>query len=267
MPTDPSTGNAQLARRDVAKDADALRELHRPGDPLLLANIWDPPTAMVAAAAGARAIATASAAIAPANGYEDHGKLPPEVAFAAIRRIADAVQLPITADLEDGYGLSAEELAVRLIDAGAAGLNLEDSDHSNGGLVDPSWQAERIAAVKSAGRALGVDLMINARVDVHLHGGSPDDGIRRAVQYREAGANCIYPILLSDLAALREYVAIAPTNALARPNGPLLSKLVGVGVSRISVGPFMHRLMLERLQSAIEAYYRLDDENAWGVRS
>src|SRR5690349_4484202 len=97
------------SRHDVVADATKLRELHIPGKPLLLANVWDPATARVVEAAGMRAIATASAALAPVNGYDDHGRLPPDIAFAALRRITDAVTLPVTADLEDGYGLSASD--------------------------------------------------------------------------------------------------------------------------------------------------------------
>ena len=103
--------------------------------PLLLANVWDPTSARVVESAGMRAIATASTALAPVNGYEDHGHLPPDVAFSALRRIADAVTLPVTADLEDGYGLSPEEFVDRLADAGACGANLEDTDHRVGALL------------------------------------------------------------------------------------------------------------------------------------
>ena len=107
-------------KHDVAADAEKLRKLHVPGDPLVLANVWDPTSARVVESAGMRAIATASNALAPVNGYEDHGHLPPDVAFAALRRIADAVMLPVTADLEDGYGLSSEEFVDRLAEIGRA---------------------------------------------------------------------------------------------------------------------------------------------------
>jgi len=172
----PSSADHDIASaRDLAAEAEALRGLHRRGAPLLLANVWDPPSARVAEAGGLAAIATASAAVAPVNGYEDHGKLPPEVAFGALARIAAAVALPVTADLEDGYGLPPDDLVRRVLAAGACGLNLEDSDHGGGGLVDPERHAEKIAAVKAAARARGVDLVLNARVDVFAHGGSVAD--------------------------------------------------------------------------------------------
>src|SRR4029453_13022473 len=141
-------------------------------DPLLLANVWDPPSARVAESAGMRAIATASNALAPVNGYEDHGLLPPDVAFGALRRIADAVTLPVTADLEDGYGLSPEEFVNRLADAGACGAYLEDTDYRVRALADADRHAERIAATKAAARARGFRAVINARVGGHIHKGT-----------------------------------------------------------------------------------------------
>src|SRR5215510_9974129 len=177
-------------RHDVVADAEKLRKLHVPGDPLLLANSWDPPSARIAESAGMRAIATASAAIAPVNGYEDHGHLPPDVAFGALRRIADAVTLPVTADLEDGYGLSPEEFVDRLADAGACGANLEDTDHRVGALADADRHAERIASIRAAARTRGFNPVINARVDVHLHKGPMQEGLKRARKYFDAGADC-----------------------------------------------------------------------------
>jgi 2-methylisocitrate lyase-like PEP mutase family enzyme len=248
---------------DVAADAAKLRAMHLPGKPLLLANIWDPPTARVVEAAGMSAIATASAALAPVNGYEDHGRLPPDVAFDALRRIAEAVSLPVTADLEDGYGVPPEELVERLAAAGACGLNLEDTDHRRGALVDADDQAARIAAIRAAGRSRGFDAVINARVDVHLHKGSLDDGLHRARKYLAAGADCVYPILLADPAAIRQYVALGATNVLYRPGSITLVELAAAGVARISVGPSFFRLLLERLQAAVGAFRNFDDANIW----
>lgn len=254
------TGQTRLARHDVAADAKKLRMLHVPGDPLILANVWDPTSARVVESAGMRAIATASNALAPVNGYEDHGHLPPEVAFGALRRIADAVTLPVTADLEDGYGLSSEEFVDRLADAGACGANLEDTDHRVGALVDASRHAERIASIKAVGRARGFDAVINARVDVHLHKGPIEEGLKRARKYFDAGADCVYPIFLSDVSAIREYVALGPTNVLYGPGSIALGELAGIGVARISVGPLLFRLLLKRLKAATDALRRLDDK-------
>jgi 2-methylisocitrate lyase-like PEP mutase family enzyme len=253
------TDRAQAPIRNVAADAETLRALHAPGRPLLLANVWDPPTARLVQSAGLAAVATASAAVAPVNGYEDHGRLPPDVAFLALARIAAAVSLPVTADLEDGYGLSAEELVERLLVAGACGLNLEDTDHSALGMVAPDRQADRIAAIKAAGRAHGVELVVNARIDVLVHGESVASGLERAKQYFGAGADCVYPIFLADLSALGDFAALGPTNVLWRPGGPRLAEFASAGAARISVGPVLFQLMLKRLETAMEAFRRLDD--------
>ena len=254
------TGQTRSGRHDVAADAEKLRKLHVPGDPLVLANAWDPTSARVVESAGMRAIATASNALAPVNGYEDHGHLPPDVAFGALQRIADAVMLPVTADLEDGYGLSPEEFVDRLADAGACGATLEDTDHRVGALVDADRHAERIASIKAAARAHGFDAVINARVDVHLHKGPIEEGLKRARKYFDAGADCVYPILLSDVSAIREYVALGPTNILYGPERIALGELARLGVARISVGPLLFRLLLKRLKVATDALRRLDDK-------
>ena len=257
------TAGAKSSRHDVAADAERLRVLHVPGDPLLLANIWDPATAWVVESVGMQAIATASAALAPVNGYEDHGHLPPDIAFSALRRITDAVTLPVTADLEDGYGLSPQEFVDGLADAGACGANLEDTDHRVGTLVDADRHAERIASIKAAGRARGSNPVINARVDVHLHDGSIEEGLKRARKYFDAGADCVYPIVLSDVSAIREYVALGPTNILYRPGSIALAEFARIGVARISVGPSLFRLLLKRLEVAVDALRRFDDQGIW----
>lgn len=253
------TGQTRVGRHDVAADAKALRKLHVPGNPLLLANVWDPTSARVVEAAGMRAIATSSNALAPVNGYEDHGHLPADVAFSALRRIADAVSLPVTADTEDGYGLSPQEFVDRLARAGACGAILEDSDHRAGALIDADRHAKRIASVKAAARARGFDPVINARIDVHFYNAPVEEGLRRARKYLEAGADCVYPIFLSDPSAMRKYVALGPTNILYSPGSPPLGELARMGVARISVASFFFRLLQRRLEVATDALLRFDD--------
>lgn len=258
------TSSAGPSDRDLAADAAILRALHRPGNPLLLANVWDPMTARAVAASGLPAIATASAAIAPVNGYEDHGHLPPDLAFEVVRRIASAVSCPVTADLEDGYGLAPRDIVKRLLSAGACGLNLEDSDHSGEALVDPDVQAERIAAIRKAGRELGVEVVINARIDVHLRQRPHAEGLDRARTYFEAGADCVYPIFADDPEIVEEYVALGPTNLLCRPGGLKLQEMVALGAARISLGPTLFHVMLRRIQQAAEALGRFNDDGLWG---
>jgi 2-methylisocitrate lyase-like PEP mutase family enzyme len=223
-----------------AGDAAArLRELHRPGRPLVLPNIWDAAGARLVEQAGFAVVATSSAAVAEALGYADHQGAPVAEMFAAAARIARVVSVPVTVDAEAGYGLSAAELVDRLLAAGAAGCNLEDTDHGTGGLADPERHARWLAEVRAAA---GDRLVINARVDVFLHAaGAPEsealaEGLRRARQYLEAGADCVYPILAPEDAVEELVRGIAgPVNILARPGAPL-DRYRQLGVARISFG-------------------------------
>lgn len=229
-----------------AERARRLRELHRPGSPLLLPNVWDVWSARAVAAAGVGAIATTSAGVADSLGYRDGEAMPAEVAFGGVARIASAVDLPVTADLEAGYGLDPESFVGALLDAGAVGCNLEDTDHASGGRIPLERQAEQIAAVVEAAASQGVPIVVNARVDCFLDGSrSPErmeDALRRGRAYLEAGADCVYPILArdeGDLAALVSELGVI--NAIRFPGGPSTARLRELGVARISLGPFLGR--------------------------
>jgi 2-methylisocitrate lyase-like PEP mutase family enzyme len=237
-----------------ADQAARLRELHRPGDPLVLPNAWDPPSARRLAATGAAALATTSVGVAEALGYEDGEVTPGDEMLAAVGRIAAAVEVPVTADLEAGYGLSPEELVAGLLEAGAVGLNQEDTDHTSGRLADPDRHAERLAAIKEAGRRAGVDVVLNARVDSFLRaapGADPeavvDDAVARGRRYAEAGADCVYPIAARGRAAIRRLVeeSGAPVNIVAVPGGLGRSELAELGVARVSFGGGLAEVALE----------------------
>ncbi|WET78075.1 isocitrate lyase/phosphoenolpyruvate mutase family protein [Amycolatopsis sp. QT-25] len=217
-----------------------LRELHVAGTPLLLPNAWDAGSARLVEAAGFPVVATSSFAVAEVLGYDDGEAAPADEMFAAASRIARAVSVPVTVDVEGGYGLDGTELAARLAEAGAVGCNYEDTDHASGGVRSLAAQAERIAELREAA---GDALVINARVDVFLGASDEravlDDAISRAKAYLEAGADCVYPILLKSPDVLGDFVrAVAPgaVNALPMPGGPDLSALTGLGVARISLG-------------------------------
>src|SRR5919107_3016164 len=147
---------------------DLLRSLHRPGDPLLLPNAWDVATARAVVAAGFPVVATTSGGVAAALGYEDHEGAPAGEMLAAAARIARAVEAPVTVDAEAGYGMQPAELVAALRSAGAAGCNLEDTDHAAATLRDPHRHAEWLRAVRQAASEDGYPLVINARVDVFL---------------------------------------------------------------------------------------------------
>jgi 2-methylisocitrate lyase-like PEP mutase family enzyme len=203
----------------------------------VLVNAWDAASARVVAAQdGCAAIATASWAIAAAHGYEDHEAIPPGLMIDAVRRIAGAVPaLPVTADLEAGYGDVAATVAAA-IEAGAVGCNLEDRKDP----LDAS--AERVRAAVEAGRRAGVPLVVNARTDVFLGADDPaavlDDAVARGRAYLEAGADVVFAIGLTDPACIRTLVQeLGAVSVFASPTSPSLRELADLGVVRISFGP------------------------------
>lgn len=237
------SSRAQLAAR--------LRALHVPGRPLILPNVWDAASARVVADAGFPAIATGSAPVAASLGHPDGEVVPPAEMLAAVARVVRAAGVPVTADMERGYGFGPAEFAERLAATGAVGCNLEDTDPRTGRLVDAADQADFLAAV----RAADPDLVINARTDVLVQAGTPAqerlaEAARRARLYLEAGADCVYPFGPLDEETTAALVAAAggrPVNVLALPGSPTTSRLAELGVARISYGPQLHTAALRHL--------------------
>jgi len=234
--------------------AEQLRSLHHGERPLILPNAWDIASAMAVERAGAQAIATTSSGVSGSLGYPDGEAIPPGDMLLAILRIAAAVRLPVTADLEAGYGLPAEELVDRLLHSGAVGLNLEDTDRSDAKprLRTVQDQAERIAAVRDAAHAARVPIVLNARIDVFLR--RPGDlkarvgeAIERGNAYLEAGADCVYPIGLVDAGSIARMVERVggPVNVLLTAGAPSLRRLRTMGVRRVSVGEGLWRQAMD----------------------
>jgi 2-methylisocitrate lyase-like PEP mutase family enzyme len=243
----------------LRQKAEALRALHQPGRPLVLVNAWDCATARIFEKAGSAAIATTSAGIAFSYGYPDGQNIPPSLMLEAVARICHSVSVPVTADLEAGYGTSPEEIertVSGMLEAGAVGLNLEDHvGEPKDPLVDLSRQLEKIRAVKEAGKRLGVPIVLNARTDSYLRGlGSQsemfDESIRRGEAYRDAGADCVFVPGLTDPAVIGDIVRrlACPINILAVAGSPSIGELARLGVARVSLGSGPTRAAMSLMQ-------------------
>ncbi len=242
---------------DLRAQAETLRRLHS-GDLLVLPNVWDAASAKIVEDAGFPAVATASAAVTAVLGYPDGDAAPWSEMFAAARRIADAVTVPVTVDAEAGYGLSPQQLVDELLGLGAVGCNLEDTNHRGGGLIEALAQADWLAAVRSAADVAGVPIVINARVDAFLPTSSVPDServaetIRRGRLYLDAGADCIYPIGVrgkNDLAHLAAELR-GPINGNTSDELDLAT-LRELGIARVSYGPRFYRAALADFTTAV----------------
>lgn len=244
------------------KHAEAFHQLHRKGTPVILFNSWDAGSSRAVADAGAKAIATGSWSVAAAFGFGDGQELPLDVAMDNLKRIVAAVQLPVTIDLEAGYGDAPETVAAtvaRAIEAGAIGCNLEDQMIGREGLYAIDAQAGRIRAARGAAERLGVPAFINARTDVFLKApaGNHDDAmvdaaLARAAAYAGAGASGFFvPGLIDEKLIARVCEASPlPVNIMMMPKAPAAARLAALGVSRISHGPGPYRQMMRALTEA-----------------
>ncbi|MFB8180063.1 isocitrate lyase/phosphoenolpyruvate mutase family protein [Streptomyces sp. NPDC055966] len=239
-----------MSRGGTVEEFRALHLGRAPGDPLVLPGPWDAASARVFAAAGFPALATPSAGVAASLGYED-GAVPADEMFAAVARITRAVDVPVSADIEAGYGLAPREIVERLLEAGAVGCNLEDS--AGGVLKDPHEQAEFLAEFRAAA---GDRLFLNARVDTFLRGETdPERAIERAALYVAAGADCIFPIRAPEdvLPLLRSGIQ-GPVNVHGHldATGPSLAELGELGATRLTFGPKQQRWAALALQGMTE---------------
>ncbi len=236
-----------------------LLELHHSGRLLILPNVWNPIGARMLEASGYPAVATASAAISSSLGYLDGERLLRSSMIDMIGRIAGSVDVPVTADVEAGYGDSLHELAETiglLLDSGAVGINLEDSLEEGGELRAVDGQCARIAQAREVADRRGIPMVINARTDSFVSGPFADnterieDCVARGRAYAEAGADCIYPMGPGDLDTLRqlrERVA-APLNVLVTEGAASLAQMQEIGINRVSLGPFVFRSCLAKFE-------------------
>jgi 2-methylisocitrate lyase-like PEP mutase family enzyme len=239
------------------KQAQAFHALHSKGL-LILPNAWDAGSARIVEHAGAKAVATSSAAVAWSHGYPDGEAIPPEVLISTVREIARVVSIPVTADIEAGYARdprAAGDFAARVIDAGAVGVNIED------GLDAPELLCAKIEQVRRAAARSGVDIWINARIDVYLHKRAEgqaayDETVRRAQLYREAGANSIFAPGAVDETTIGNLVREVglPLNVLAWPGLAAASRLAQLGVRRLSAGAGLAKASLGHSYELAQAF-------------
>ncbi len=250
----------------TADKAALLDSLHVPGTPLIVTNVWDALSARaVAAAPGVKALASASHSVSNTRGFEDGEGMNVDLAVEAARAITSAVDLPVSIDFERGYTRNLAKLhqnITRLIDAGAAGLNFEDSTGNEAQPLFPlAEQLDRIRTVRAAADSAGVPLVINARVDALVRGSDWDDALTRANAYLDAGASVIFMLGLGDEAAVEKAVAgvNGRVSTISGPNSVPLTRLAELGISRVSFGPYTLGLVLAHLQAAAAQLTALGD--------
>jgi 2-methylisocitrate lyase-like PEP mutase family enzyme len=238
--------------------AKAFAALHQPGNPVVIYNIWDAGGAQALESAGAKAVATGSASVAGAQGYADGQAIPLDLLLTLVERITAGVALPVSVDFEGGYATDPANLTkniARLIAAGAIGLNFEDQIVGGNGLYSTADQAKRIAAVRQAGDGAGVPIFINARTDLFLkapaegHAALIGDALARGQAYAAAGASGFFVPGLVDPALIAAVVASStlPVNVMMSPSAPPPKVLAGLGVARLSHGPFPWRAQMAAL--------------------
>ncbi|MBV8572324.1 MAG: isocitrate lyase/phosphoenolpyruvate mutase family protein [Acidobacteriaceae bacterium] len=257
MTTQTSITNRQLQLQKI----EAFRMLQVPGRPLVLYNIWDAGSAQAVAKAGAKALATSSWAVAKAQGHSDGEQIPYELAIHNLSRIVANVELPVSFDLESGYGEPPEQIGKNIliaIRAGAVGCNFEDSIPATGRVRDIAVQVDRLKGARQDARAADIPFFINARCDLFFQGDSvPHDSallakvVERAHAYAEAGADSLFVPGLSTITLITDLVKKSPVpiNILADSKSSIKA-LADCGVSRVSYGATPYVEMLTALERA-----------------
>jgi len=233
--------------RSQKEKAENFRALHHGKRMLILPNGWDVPSARVFEDAGFPAIATSSAGLLVSLGYPDGEVIGRDEFVSAVGRIARALSVPLSADVVAGFGKTTKDVLVTvraILKTGAVGINVEDFAHATKKLYPVERQVENVKAVRKLGETVGIPLVINARTDA-LRFAEGDEGarfkeaVRRATAYRDAGADCVYPMGLTDAASIGNFVKALdfPINVMVRKGLPPISELQRLGVARVSFGP------------------------------
>ena len=247
----------------LAKRAETLSALHQPGNPVVLPTVWDAWSAKLAVDAGFSALTVGSHPVADSIGNPDGEGMTFEDLLARIAQITAAVDVPISVDVESGYGLPAQRLIDGLLGAGAVGLNIEDTVHSEGKRLRSSAEhAQLVGALRAAADATGVHVVVNARTDLFLRkDGEDSDRVDRAIarltEAAEAGADVLYPVGRHDPDTLRRLAAELPLpiNAIAVPESDDPKSFGPLGVGRISFGPFWQAALGVRAREILDRWH------------
>jgi 2-methylisocitrate lyase-like PEP mutase family enzyme len=248
-----------MADDRTVKSAQRLKELHGGGGTLVLPTVWDVWSARVAADAGFDALTIGSHPLADSRGAKDNEGQTLDEVLAAVRPIIAAVDVPISVDLEAGYGHEPADLITGLIEAGGAGLNIEDTVHSDGGrLRSADEHAAYVGGLRAAADDAGVPIVVNGRTDAFAHADDPkdvlDEAIARLQALVEAGADTVYPVKIHEddelIAAVVQAMSV-PVNITAHPGKHTLERLRGLGVGRVSYGPLLQMALTEHTKELL----------------
>ena len=263
--TRSTASSGDETRAEQKRKAETFHKLHIRGNPIVLFNAWDAGSAKAVATGGAKAMATSSWSVAATNGFADGERIPLDLAMNNLRRIVNAVEVPVTVDLESGYGDAPAAVGVIIrmaIEVGAAGCNLEDSFPASGELRKPSDQVDRIACARQVADEANTGFFINARTDVffqrpseHHDNAMLEEAIERARLYAEAGADGLFAPGLVDIDLIRRLADASrlPLNVMVVDESPSVSVLAQNGVARISYGPRPYLLAMKALEEAARA--------------
>lgn len=249
----------------VAGRAHELAEMHQRGQMLILPTVWDVWSARTAVDAGFAALTIGSHPLADSRGQSDNEGMTLDDALEGIARICAAVPVPVSADVESGYDTPAKELVDRVLEAGAAGINVEDTVHSQGRVRSVQEHADYIGRIRSAADEAGVELVINARTDALLHGSKEFDdplgeAVRRVTACEAAGARSVYPVRIPDAESLHMLVSAVsvPVNVTANPRtgapSGSMDQLRTMGVGRVTYGPLLQQEMTTAMTSLIASW-------------
>lgn len=251
---------AMLSLSKQIEKAEAFKKLHDTGKLLILPNVWDSLSALLLQDLGYPAVATASASMAFTNGLKDGENISFEKLLTQLKEIANSVSLPVSADIESGYADNNHQLSENinaLLDAGIIGINIEDTDKKIGGLLTIEQECERIKLLRTTATAKGIPLFINARVDtyIRMHNSSEEEKleetIRRGNAYKEAGADCIFPITMKKYEEIKTLVSELkmPVNIITIPGIPPLDALEEIGVARVSLGASFLKIAMQAMKN------------------